>query len=611
MWFIPENGMENAPAFLRNMLNFDHKLWRNKLFHCHDKFRQELAQALEPQIHSLWGAEIPWQKIYSLFGATPNKESGDLAFPLFQIAKEAKTNPAQAAKALQEQLKTLPAFVKEARAIGPYLNFFLDFNQVAKTIVPSLVSGAYFQEKLTENSPRTMIEYSQPNTHKELHVGHMRNLCFGDSLIRLHRYAGFDIVASTFPGDVGTHVAKCLWYMKYRNKSPVPATKKGAWLGSMYSTAHNTLEAERGTPQEVENRDKLTMILKQLEQKSGEFYDLWKETREWSIELMNEVYNWAGVKFDVWYWESEVDSDSVKLIKEYQARGLFKEDQGAIGIDLDAYKLGFCMLIKTDGNGLYATKDIELARRKFQEYKIERSLYVVDKRQEHHFKQVFKTLELMGFENAKNCLHLQYDFVELPDGAMSSRKGNIIPLQSLIENMVKLIKEQYLARYITEWSAEEIEKTAQIVAKGAIKYGMTRIDPSKKIVFDMQEWLKLDGESGPYIQYAYARINSMLNKLGTPKSQDLLIDTPQEQNLVAEFTKFHHVVKDSVEQYRPSILTSYLYDLSRAYNSFYAECPVGSAEEPLRSSRLQLSKATANILKQGLSLLGIEAPERM
>ncbi len=581
------------------------------MFCYHDQFRQELAKSISMGIHQAFSLEIPWEKTYSLLGPTPSKDAGDMAFPLFIIAKDAKTNPAMAAKTLESIMTELPSFVTKKAAIGPYLNFFFDFSLIANKLIPDLISGSFFQQKLSENMPRTMIEYSQPNTHKELHVGHMRNLCYGDALIRLHRYAGFDIVASTFPGDVGTHVAKCLWYMKYHNQEAVPETRKGAWLGAMYSTAHNKLEAEKGTDKEAHNREQLTLILKQLEQKSGEFYELWKETRQWSIELMTDIYKWADVKFDVWYWESEVDSDSVKLAKEYYQKGLFIEDKGCIGVDLEPYKLGFCMLLKTDGNGLYATKDIELARRKFQDYHIEKNLYVVDKRQEHHFKQVFKVLELMGFENAKKCQHLQYDFVELPDGAMSSRKGNIIPLQSLIENMVKMIKEQYLARYTHDWSAEEIEKTAQIVAKGAIKYGMTRIDPAKKIVFDMQEWLKLDGESGPYIQYAYARINSMVNKLGAPKASDLKLDMPQEKDLVALLMNFHHVVQQATEQYKPSTLTAYLYDLSRAYNSFYAECPVGSSEEPIRSSRLMLSKATALTLKKGLSLLGIEAPERM
>jgi arginyl-tRNA synthetase len=577
----------------------------------HDSFRKELSHSLSEGIKNTFQINFPWEKIYGLIGATPSKEAGDLAFPLFLIAKDAKTNPAQAAKALESSLENLPPFILKKVAMGPYLNFFLDFNQISHKLIPQIVSGAFFQQKLSENMPKTMIEYSQPNTHKELHVGHMRNLCYGDALIRLHRYAGLDIVASTFPGDVGTHVAKCLWYMKYHHQGPIPKERKGAWLGSMYSTAHNKLEEEKGTDKEPQNREQLTLILKQLEQKSGEFFDLWKETREWSIELMNEVYSWAGVTFDVWYWESEVDSASVKLAHEYHQKGLFVEDKGCIGVDLEPHKLGFCMLLKSDGNGLYATKDIELARRKFQDYHIEKNLYVVDKRQEHHFKQVFKVLELMGFENAKKCQHLQYDFVELPDGAMSSRKGNIIPLQSLIENMVTMIKEQYLARYANDWSPQEIEKTAQIVAKGAIKYGMTRIDPAKKIVFDMQEWLKLDGESGPYIQYAFARINSMLTKLGAPQTMELKIEAQQEKDLVAQLMNFHHIVQQATEQYKPSFLTAYLYDLSRAYNSFYAECPVGSSQEPTRSSRLLLSRATAETLKKGLSLLGIEAPERM
>ncbi len=581
------------------------------MFIHHDFYRHELAAVLSAAIGKTFNIPFSTEKVYELFGATPSKEAGDLAFPMFLIAKEAKTNPAQAAKTLADALPPLPGFVTDKNASGPYLNFYFNFQTIAQKLLPSILSGEAFRQKLTHNSPRTMIEYSQPNTHKELHVGHMRNLCLGDALIRLHRYCGFDIVSSTFPGDVGTHVAKCLWYLKYHYKGEIPKEHKGAWLGTLYTAGHNKLEDERGTPQEDENRENLTIILKQLEQKSGEFYDLWKETRQWSIDLMQEVYAWAGVTFDVWYWESEVDSESVKLVRQYQKKGLFAENQGAVGINLDDHKLGFCMLLKSDGNGLYATKDIELARKKFQDYHIEKNIYVVDKRQEHHFKQVFKVLELMGFENAKKCYHLQYDFVELPDGAMSSRKGNIVPLQRLIENMVKMIKDQYLWRYENEWPKEEIEKTAQIVAKGAIKYGMTRIDPGKKIVFDMQEWLKLDGESGPYVQYAYARISSMVNKLGRAALAEIIIETPQEKDLIHKLMNFHHVVQQATEQYKPSVLTGYLYDLGRAYNSFYAECPVGSAAEPVRSSRLNLSQATANVLKQGMYLLGIETAEKM
>ncbi|MFA5583812.1 MAG: arginine--tRNA ligase, partial [Bacteriovoracaceae bacterium] len=533
------------------------------MFVNHDQFQSELALTISQAIKATFSLDFSVDKIYSLFGPTPNREAGDLSFPLFILAKELKTNPAQAAKSLSESETKWPSFISRVNSAGPYLNFYFDFNKIAETLIPEINSGDFFKKKLTENSPKTMIEFSQPNTHKELHVGHMRNLCLGDSLIRLHRYAGFDIVSTTFPGDVGTHVAKCLWYLKFHYKGEIPTERKGAWLGTLYTAGNNLLEDQRGTPQEEKNREQLTLILKQLEQKSGEYYELWKETRQWSIDLMNEVYKWADVKFDVWYWESEVDSDSVKLAKEYYEKGLFIEDKGCIGIDLSDYKLGFCMLLKSDGNGLYATKDIELARRKFQDFKIEKNIYIVDKRQERHFKQVFKTLELMGFEQAKNCYHLQYDFVELPDGAMSSRKGNIVPLQSLIENMVTMIKDQYLSRYKEEWSESEIEETAQLVAKGAIKYGMTRIDPSKKIVFDMSEWLKLDGESGPYAQYVYARINSMLKKFGTPLHQEIKIENKQEEELIALLMKFNHAVQEATTQYKPSALTAYIYDLSR------------------------------------------------
>jgi arginyl-tRNA synthetase len=576
-----------------------------------DYFKNQISQILHSTIQEKFQFLFSNTSIYSLLGTPPNKEAGDIAFPLFTLSKELKSNPVQLGKILEDSFQRLPSFILKVRAMGPYLNFYLNFEEVARILVPQILSDNFFHQKLSFETPKTMIEYSQPNTHKELHVGHMRNLCLGDALIRLHRYCGFDIISSTFPGDVGTHVAKCLWFLKFHYQGEIPSEKKGAWLGSLYSAAHNKLEEERGTPLEEKNREQLTLILKQLEKKEGEFFNLWKETREWSIELMKKIYEWAGVHFDVWYWESEVDSDSVKLVKDYQKKGLFTEDQGCVGIDLSEHKLGFCMLLKTDGNGLYATKDIELARRKFQNHKIEKNIYVVDKRQEHHFKQVFKVLELMGFENASKCFHLQYDFVELPDGAMSSRKGNIVPLESLIENMVKMIKEKYLNRYASEWSEEQIEKTAQIVAKGAIKYGMTKIDPNKKIVFDMEEWLKLDGESGPYAQYVYARINSMLLKLGDPESVDIKLENEQEKNLVSILMNFNTVVQQATEHYRPSLLTAYLYDLGRAYNSFYADCPVSSSTGLTRSTRLALSKATSLVLKQGLNLLGIEAPEKM
>jgi arginyl-tRNA synthetase len=309
-----------------------------------------------------------------------------------------------------------------------------------------------------------------------------------------------------------------------------------------------------------------------------------------------------------------VDSTSVQYVRGLFEKGLLQKSEGAIGMDLSAENLGFCLLLKSDGTGLYATKDMELARRKFQDFKIDKSIYVVDMRQALHFKQVFKVLEKIGFPQAKDCFHLQYNFVELPDGAMSSRKGNIVPLMQLVHQMEAMVKSQYLSRYEAEWKPEEINLVASQVAQGAIKYGMVKIDNNKKIVFDMAEWLKIDGESGPFIQYSAARINSLCRKFEMKKESvdwSLLIH-PAERNLFQTMLNFNSIAIQAAESLRPSVLCTYLYDLAKRFNFFYHECSIGNAEnETLKQARLNLAYCVGEVLKQGLSLIGIPTPERM
>ena len=586
----------------------------------HESLRLSLTEPLKAALEKM-GITVTTEDIYTALVEPPNPEMGHLAFGCFLFAKTLKKSPALVAGELKSLLGEVSG-TSSIEAAGPYLNIKFKPGTLANATVLKALNSEMFSSVLVTDAPKSMIEYSQPNTHKELHVGHMRNLCLGDSLIRLLRRSfGTDkIISSTFPGDVGTHVAKCLWYIKNHTGPEVLELKRndpmrGEWLGQMYSTASLKLEDEAGTPDIFErNKAQLTEILKQLEAGRGEYFDLWKETREWSIELMNRVYKWAGVDFDRWYWESEVDADSVKTVKKYFAEGKLQESQGALGLDFSADNLGFCLLLKTDGTGLYATKDIELARRKFEDFKIEKSIYVVDMRQALHFKQVFKALEHLGFEQAKDCYHLQYNFVELPDGAMSSRKGNIVPLVTLVEKMKAHVKTQYLARYADEWSADEIETVADTVAKGAIKYGMLRQDTNKKIVFDMDEWLKLDGESGPFIQYSYARINSLLKKFGqngVDFNGELLIHNT-EIKLMQHLMNFNGVIVASAENYKPAALCTYLYDTAKKFNAFYHDCPIGNVEDTeLRKARLALSAAVGLVLVNGLSLLGIPVPERM
>lgn len=576
----------------------------------HDSLRKYLAEVITQQMPGI----ATLDEVYDFLVEPPNPEMGDLAFGCFPLAKALKKGPPQIAQELKTRIQP-DELISKIEAVGPYLNFSFKPEALGRYLLAPLVNGTHFKTKLSTATAKTMIEYCQPNTHKELHVGHMRNLCLGDALIRLMKYAGVEIISTTFPGDVGTHVAKCLWYMKFHNQEPEPETAKGEWLGRMYSLGNNKLEDDVGTPQEERNKETLTMILHQLEAKSGEYFELWKKTRQWSIELMQQVYTWADIHFDAWYWESDVDSDSVKYAKQLYAEGKLIESQGAIGMDLEAENLGFCLLIKKDGTGLYATKDLELARRKFNDYKIEKSIYVVDMRQALHFKQVFKVLEKLGFPQAKDCFHLQYNFVELPDGAMSSRKGNIVPLRDLVHKMEEMVKTQYLAKYINEWTTKEINLVAEQVAKGAIKFGMLRMDNNKKIVFDMSEWLKIDGESGPSVQYSFARINSLCRRFEFAADKPVnyaLLTHEAERKLMQGLIQFNTLIVRVSEDYRPSVLCTYLYEVAKKFNYFYHECSIGQADSSeLKEARLALAYASGQVLKTGLGLLGIPCPDRM
>ncbi len=579
----------------------------------HNFIKHEVATILTEAIKSSFpDHKISLSDVYRAFNKTPSLKAGHLAYPTFLLAKPLRKAPPVIAQEILKNITPSP-LIKSIKAQGPYLNIFYNLSAVTNLLLSSINSKQFFQLDIEDKPQTKMFEYSQPNTHKELHVGHMRNICLGNALVRLNGYLKHKVIPVTYPGDMGTHVARCLWFLKYHNTLAAPEGDKGTWLGDIYALATNKISS---LPEDEKSAalQQLTMILKEIDAQDGEFFELWKQTREWSIDLFKQTYKWADVDFDQWYYESEVDASSLQRIEKLYQDGKLIKDDNAIGMDLSDDGLGFCMLIKSDGNGLYATKDIELAFSKFEEFKLDESIYIVDKRQAHHFKQVFKTLEHIGFPKAKNCLHLEYDFVELPSGAMSSRKGNIIPLMDLISKMESTIKERFLARH-EDWPKSEIDQLATIIANGAIKYGMICIDNSRKIVFDMDEWLKLDGETGPYLQYVHARIATMLNKFPMDDSTDVnfeLLTASQEEALIIHLSSFNDIVYQAASQYKTSVLTSYLFDLGKLFNSFYAECPIGKADDPkLKKVRLYLAASVKETMKVGLSLLGIQAPDRM
>ena len=588
-----------------------------------DLFTKKVCDELALRIHQVFGFQVSVQELAQALTQPPQEDLGHQALPCFILSKILKKKPNEIAGLLAKACSDSLVFQK-ALAEGPYLNLFFQKNFLKDFFLKPLLANQLFTKPKRNFSEQGyyLIEYSQPNTHKELHIGHLRNLCFGLALVSLLKKRGFPVQTCTFPGDSGLHTAKCLWYLKYHNKETAPPASKGAWLGKIYTKACRRFEEEQKNNQVFLNQQ-ITNILQQLYKKEGEFYSLWRKTKQWSYQLMLELYEWVGAEFDRWYWESEMDQPSVQWVKELYHQKKLHISEGAIGLDLGK-DLGFCLLLKSDGNGLYATKDLYLIKEKFKNHKILKNIYIVDQRQERHFQQVFSVLDKIGFpKQAKSSLHLKYNFVELKTGAMSSRKGNVVPIMELVDSMQSYITAQFLDQYKdkTQWPKEKKNQVAKQIAEGAVKYGMNEQDTNKKIVFDKEEWLRLDGRSGPYIQYAYARACTLLKKLaGDDLSSDSWsftgdlqsIEAPEEWQLLVHMTWFLPLVEKSCWQMKTSSLCYYLFDLARKFSQFYQNCPIQSlADKQKKQMRIALVKAAQMTLKEGLSYLTIPAPEQM
>ncbi len=666
---------------------------------------------------------------------------GDLAFPCFTLAGKLKKSPAAIATDLAASLAESVRGNKQVErgvAAGPYLNIF--FTPAFRAgIVSAILEGDWLAPE-PARAGRVMIEYSQPNTHKVFHVGHMRNVALGDVLVRLYEFAGREVVAANYIGDVGTHIAKCLWVFTRHFKGEAPAQHRGEFLGGLYKQADELLDFTRltayphpglfsarvlemrphpgnadwkvlkldagakGQAQVVcggtgfqtgaivawappdcsflgrlvqrvdkagisseglvpsckelgtgEDRDKIHIfpretplgaeiteigrrpgcipteqsvaavirergaevraVLRGLEAREPSLERLWRETRQWSLDEFSEIYAWIGCRFDHYFYESEVDEEGKRLALEALEKGQLMRSEGAIGADLSTAGLGFCMLLKSDGTTLYATKDLALARRKFEKFNVAESLYIVDHSQSLHFQQVFKTLELLGFAQAARCRHVAYGLVNLPEGKMSSRKGNIIPFSKLRAELGAHIRREFLHKYQGEWPEAEIAEAERRIAVAAIRYGMLNQEPIKNIVFDMREWTSPVGNTGPYLLYAYARTRSILREVpelaGTAFDGALLIHE-KERVVLNELAGFRRAVLRAVRDHNPQVLCAQLYELARAFSRMYEECPVKRAGEPaLQAARLKLVAATGAVLRRGLGLLGIEVLERM
>lgn len=584
-----------------------------------DHAKWMVAEELTELIHNIYedkGAAVDAASVYSALERPKERSHGDYAIPCFRFTKQLGQAPQKiSADIVAGVSNSNGIWISEAHAAGPFLNIKLSLGKLAEFLLQDIESLAYFDRFKQHDKERVMVEYSQPNTHKVFHVGHMRNVALGDSLGRLYEYCGYPVSMVNYLGDEGTHIAKCLWYIK-KHGLAVPETGRGEWLGEMYSKACIELE-DAGEDDSKENQRAISDVLREIESKQGETFDFWKNSRQWSVDDFEKIYEWIGARFDHWFSESEVSEDSQKIVDEFLEQGIFKVDDGAVGVDLKDDKLGFLLLRKRDGNTLYATKDLALARHKYDQFDIKKSIYVVGSEQNLHFKQVFKCLEKMGFPQAKDCFHLSYGMVVLPDGKMSSRKGNVVTFKELQERLSTEIGK-LLEQYRGEWSDEEIASTNHKLAVGAIRYGMICSDPAKDIVFSIDDWISFNGNTGPYLMYSYARTRSILNKA---KQQDFirdekvdysLLSLEEERDLIRYMNDFNNVVEQSCQSNRISMLSHHLYDMCKAYNRFFANVSVLKADsDGLIHARLMLLSAFSIVLEKGLQILGITPPERM
>ncbi len=582
-------------------------------------------------------AELKWQPI-------PFAGEWGFATSFFQTAaNEAKLGKGnnvpvpQKAQEIAEQVKERLGSVEgisRVEAVKGYLNVYFKTSDYAKKVVDEVLRLRKDFGRGEKKSERVMVEYAQPNTHHSFHIGHARNTILGEALARLVEFAGYETIRASYPGDIGLGVITVMWiYDKfYKGQEPEGVHERGQWLAKLYVEATALLEKkENETPEETAKREEYEAERREMYRKwdAGDAYvrDLWKTTREWSLEELREILRMLDVKIDVWFYESEADEPSKAIVEELIAKGIADDERpqgGAVIVKIDE-KLGLKkekyrsnVILRQDGTSLYLTKDLALAKEKFEKFHIDRSIYVVDVRQSLHLQQAFAILKLWGFPQADKCYHLGYGFVSLPEGAMSARRGRVVLFKDVYDEAIKRVLSLE-----TERSADilpnEREKIASQIGLGALVYSMLAVDNNKDIVFDINEALSFDGRTGPYIQNAYVRANSILRKsqVASQKSdiEPATFDyelTKHEIELIEQISQFPQKAQQAAEEYRPLVMAMYAYELANAFHSFYHAVNVLQSEnENIKTARLRLVAAAKQTIENALRLLDIHAPEVM
>lgn len=558
---------------------------------------------------------------------------GDYTIVLFALVKTLKKSPEILGKELGEQIvKDQPDFFSGYNVIKGFLNLTIADVQLNELLFKNYNDICFGKKPL--NHEKVMVEYSSPNTNKPLHLGHLRNNFLGWSVAEILKANGNEVIKTSIVNDRGIHICKSMisWEMFANGATPESEKEKGDhFVGDYYVKFNDEYKKEvgelinSGKTKEVAEKEapvmkKTQQMLLDWEQEKPDVRELWKLMNGWVYKGFDETYKRIGSDFDHTFYESNTYLLGKDFVKEGLEKNiLFKKEDGSVWIDLSDKNLDEKLVLRSDGTSVYITQDIGLATQKFEEYHLDKSIYVIGDEQLYHMKVLKEIIRKLGMPFADSIYHLSYGMVELTTGKMKSREGTVVDADDLIDEMVATAAQhtKELGK-VNDFSEEELKELYETLGLGAMKFYLLRVDPKKRMIFNPEESIDFHGFTGPFVQYTYARIQSILRKVENEQLSDISEQLsvsqllPLERQLIIFLEKYSTIISDAGEEMNPSIIANYVFNLAKLYNSFYAEHSVANAEtSDKKNLRLALSVMTAGVIKSGLQLLGIRVPERM
>ena len=593
------------------------------------KIESQIMNAAIEAVKALYGQEVP-EKMVQL-QKTRSEFEGNLTLVVFPFLKISKKNPEQTAQEIGQYLVDHCEAIASFNVVKGFLNLVIA-PAAWLNLLADIDADPHFGEKTaTEASPLVMIEYSSPNTNKPLHLGHVRNNLLGWSLAQIMQANGNRVVKTNIVNDRGIHICKSmLAWLKWGNgETPESSGKKGDHLIGDYYVAFDKHYREeikelvaQGMDEETAKQEAPLIkeaheMLVKWEQNDPEVRALWEKMNNWVYAGFDETYQKMGVSFDKIYYESQTYLKGKAKVEEGLAKGLFeRHDDGSVWADLTDEGLDQKLLLRSDGTSVYMTQDIGTAEMRFQDYPIDKMIYVVGNEQNYHFQVLSILLDRLGFKWGKELTHFSYGMVELPNGKMKSREGTVVDADDLMELMVSdAYKTSMELGKFDDMTEEERREIARIVGMGALKYFILKVDARKNMLFNPEESIDFNGNTGPFIQYTYARIRSILRKADNQNSQFSILNpqlSDKEIELIQKMSEYGAAVEQAGKDYSPSGIANYCYELTKVFNQFYHDYSIlNEPDEQKRQVRLVLARNVAKVIKNGMSLLGIEVPERM